>query len=153
MKHSFNVEIAKDIGINAAIIFEHLAFWIAQNEAAGRNHKDGAFWTYGTQKDIAAQFEYLSLKQTRTALERLTAGGYIKTGRFNRCGYDRTAWYGLTEKGAAYSPKSRVIMPKKAHRKAQTGAPIPITKTNIKPNNNTSLKARADELKRLIGQG
>ena len=33
MNHSFNTEIAKDIGLIPAVMLEHIAFWILKNEA------------------------------------------------------------------------------------------------------------------------
>jgi DNA-binding PadR family transcriptional regulator len=148
VKHHFNIEIAKDIGINAAVVFENISYWIKHNEKAGRNKKDGMFWMYATQKDIAAQFEYLSVKQTRTALERLVEHGYLQTGRHNKHGYDRTSWYALTDKGASYCQTRRIIKPVQALRIAQEGEPIPNINPNIKPD----IKHRAEELRRLIGQ-
>lgn len=87
MKHYFSVEIANEAGINAAIVFEYIAFWIRQNEKAGRNLKEGSTWMYSTQKEIADNFSYLSVKQVRTAIERLVEGGYIATGCFNKHKY------------------------------------------------------------------
>ena len=148
MKHYFDVEIAKDLGINAAIVFENIAFWIRQNEKAGRNERDGAFWMYATQKDIAAQFEYLSEKQTRTALARLSAGGYIATGCYNKHQYDRTAWYRLTDKGARFVRTGELQTTKRTRRKDLAGGPIQDIKPNIKPD----IENKIIELKKRIGQ-
>lgn len=99
MKHCFDTEIAKEVGINAAIIYENLRFWIDHNAKKGVNKKEGKYWMYTTQKELSEQFEYLSVKQVRTALEKLENAGYIVKGNFNRSAYDRTTWYSLTEKG------------------------------------------------------
>lgn len=98
-KHCFDVDIAKECGINAAIIYENIKFWVLHNEKSGKNFKEEKYWMYSTQKELSEQFEYLSVKQVRTALEKLEAAGYIIKGNFNRSGYDRTAWYTITEKG------------------------------------------------------
>lgn len=98
-KHYFDTAIAADVGINAAIVFENIKFWINHNEKNGKNLKEGKHWTYSTQKELSEQFEYLSVKQVRTALEKLETAGYIVKGNFNRSGYDRTCWYALGEKG------------------------------------------------------
>ena len=147
MKHYFNVEVAKDLGINAAVVFENLAFWIKRNAEAGRNLKDGAFWMYATQKDIAAQFDHLSPKQTRTAIERLVSAGYVETGRHNRHGYDRISWYRLTEKGESVCLPGRKAKPARAVSFARKGEPIPDIKPDIKPD----LETRIAELKVRIG--
>lgn len=146
VKHCFNTEIAKDVGINAAVVFENLAYWITHNEKTGRNIKDGAAWMYATQKEIAAQFGYLSVKQTRTALEKLAMGGYIETGCHNKHGYDRTAWYTLTEKGESFCRGGRKGTTKKALRIARKGEPIP----DIKPDISPDIESRAEALRRRL---
>lgn len=100
MKHYFDVEVAKECGINAAIIYENIAFWVRHNEKNGKNSRDGKFWVYQTQKELSEQFDYLSVKQVRTALEKLTTAGYIIKGNYNKHGYDKTTWYTITDKAA-----------------------------------------------------
>jgi DNA-binding PadR family transcriptional regulator len=99
-KHYFRVEVAKEVGINAAVIYENIAYWIKHNAKTGKNEKDGKHWMYSTQKELSEQFDYLSLKQVRTALDKLESAGYIIKGNYNRHGYDRTTWYALTDKAA-----------------------------------------------------
>ena len=43
MKHFFNVEVASDVGVNAAIVFERMVFWISHNKKNGKNFKDDTF--------------------------------------------------------------------------------------------------------------
>lgn len=152
MKHYFDVEVAKEVGVNAAVIYENIAFWVNHNAKHGKNLKEGEFWTYGTQKDIAAQFDYLSVKQVRTALEKLEEHGYIKTGCFNKHGYDRTHWYTITDKckrqeGQKQMPEKANAEPKRAIGFAVDGATIPVIKTDIK----TDIKHRARELAAKCG--
>ena len=132
MKHCFNVAIASDVGVNAAIVFERMAFWIGHNKKTGKNFKDETFWTYNTLDEIAEQFEYLSVKQCRTAIDKLIQSEYIKTGNFNRHGYDRTRWYALTEKGESVVLKSKKVVPLRANGKANEGETIPIKNKQIK---------------------
>lgn len=134
-KHYFNIEVAKELGVNAAIVFENLSFWIDHNSKTGRNEREGTYWMYATQKDIAAQFEYLSIKQTRTALEKLAEYDYIKTGVFNRHGYDRTRWYALTEKGETMLLAGKTDLPSKAKEKVKKGTTIPDNKKIYKIKN------------------
>lgn len=148
IKHYFNIEVAKEVGINAAVVFENISFWVNHNAKTGRNERDGEYWTYGTQKDIAAQFEYLTIKQTRTALEKLEASGYIKTGNYNRHAYDRTRWFTLTEKGISISPKDEKVLPFRANGKDNKGEPIPDIKTDNKQKIDNE---RLERLKRLCG--
>ena len=50
MQHSFDTEIANAYGISAAIIFNHLVFWIQKNEANNEHYHDGTYWTYNSRK-------------------------------------------------------------------------------------------------------
>jgi hypothetical protein len=101
MKHIFDVEIAKEIGINAAIILENIAYWVAKNEANDVNCFDGYYWTYNSRKAYQKLFPYLSEKQINTAFKILLEGKYIIKGNFSTDQTNRTLWYALTDKGKA----------------------------------------------------
>jgi hypothetical protein len=101
MKHIFDVEIAKEIGINAAIILENIAYWVAKNEANNVNCFDGHYWTYNSRKAYQKLFPYLSEKQINTAFKILLEGKYIIKGNFSTDQTNRTLWYALTDKGKA----------------------------------------------------
>ena len=131
MKHYFNVDVATDVGINAAIIFENISFWINHNTKTGKNEKEGEHWMYATQKEIACQFQYLTIKQTRTAIEKLIENDYIRLGSFNRHKYDRTSWYGLTEKGKSFCPQGLKLVPSGANGSDGKGATIPDLKKDF----------------------
>ncbi len=137
MKHYFEVEVAADVGINAAVVFENIAYWILHNEKQGKNKRDGVYWMYSTQKDLAAQFDYLTEKQVRTALDKLKAAGYIRTGVYNRHGYDKTLWYSLGEKGESIKRKGLTLAPELANGETETangadeqGVTIPTYRTD-----------------------
>ena len=99
MKHTFDIEIARIYGINAAIILENIGFWVKKNEANGENFYNGAHWTYNSVKAFSELFPYMSEHSIRRAIERLESCGLILTGKFNKKGFDRTSWYTLTERG------------------------------------------------------
>lgn len=131
VKHYFNVDVATEVGINAAIIFENISFWINHNTKTGKNEKEGKHWMYATQKEIAEQFQYLTIKQTRTAIEKLIENDFIKLGCFNRHKYDRTSWYGLTEKGESFCPQGLKVVPSGANGDGEKDAPIPDLKKDF----------------------
>ena len=115
MKHYFEVEVAAEVGINAAVVFENIAFWILHNEKQGKNKRDGVHWMYATQKDLAAQFDYLTEKQVRTAIDKLIGADYLRVGNYNRHGYDRTRWFALTEKGKSIKRDGLMLAPELAN--------------------------------------
>lgn len=101
MNHSFNVELAKELGVLAATIFNNFGFWIENNRANGRNFHDGKFWTFNTVKAFEEQFPYATNAQITKALKKLRDSGYVETSNYNEHGWDRTLWYTLSAKGEA----------------------------------------------------
>lgn len=133
--HYFNTTVAAEIGVNAAVIFQNFAYWIDFNSKQGRNFHDETYWMFSTSKEIAEQFEYLSEKQCRTAIDKLIDTGYIKTGNYNRTAYDRTRWFALTEKGESVLQTEEKQMPKKANGEGKKVIAIPDSKTKYKIKN------------------
>lgn len=139
MKHYFDVYVAKEVGVNAAIVYENIAFWVNHNAKQGKNLREGVHWMYATQKELSEQFDYLSIKQVRTALEKLEEHGFIMTGSFNRHSYDRTTWYSITDKAESICPKGEKELPSGANGEPKraigfdlAGATIPYIKKDNK---------------------
>lgn len=95
MNHSFDVDIARQHGVDAAIIIENLRFWIAKNKANKRHFYDGRFWTYNSSKAMAELFPYWSAKQIERIISKLKASGVLIVGHYSQNAYDRTNWYSL----------------------------------------------------------
>lgn len=125
VKHHFSVSVAVEVGVNAAVVLENIAFWVRANRKAGRHKHDGRHWTYGSTRHFAELFDYLSEKQVRGALDKLITCGYVETGNFNRSAYDRTRWFTLTEKGERATQERQFEKPTKAKGAAGNGRPIP----------------------------
>lgn len=134
--HFFDVELAKEYGINCAILLANFDYWIAKNRANNVNYYDGRFWTYNSKKAFAELFPYLGEKQIRSALDKLINEGLIMTGNYNASAYDRTLWYAFTEKGESICLKRPMETDEKANGLVENGQPIP----NNKPNINTDSK-------------
>jgi uncharacterized phage protein (TIGR02220 family) len=97
MNHSFNIEVAKEYGVDCAIVLEHLNFWIKKNEANGKHFYDGRYWTYNSIKAFSELFPYWSESQIRRILIKLEDSNLILTGNFNKAGYDMTKWYAVND--------------------------------------------------------
>lgn len=137
MNHSFNTDIAKDIGLIPAIILEHIAFWVLKNEANNDNCFEGDYWTYSSAKAFTQIFDYLSGDQIRRALDKLKEHGYIKTGNFNKSAYDRTSWYALLPKARRFyaisiPQKDKIDLANLPNGTGKNAEPIPDITTGIK---------------------
>lgn len=149
MNHSFDVNVAKKCGINPAIVFQHLYFWIEKNRANEKHFYDGHYWTYSSAKALTVIFPYMTDRQIEYAISKLIESGMIITGNYNQSAYDRTRWYAITKFG--YSILQNCEMEKTEaknvdsihkncemekqnfeNEKTKICEPIPDIKTNIK---------------------
>ena len=140
--HSFDIDIAKEYGMPAAVLLCHINHWVMKNEANGTNFHDGKYWTYNSIKAFNDLFPYMSEKVIRTALQKLENEGLIETGNYNAAAYDRTTWYALTQNGKCICTKGQMDLSQKANGFAPQGEPIPDINTDIKPNNNIEKSSR-----------
>ena len=138
MHHYFNTEIAKEVGVNAAVILENIAHWVLKNKANDKNFYDGHYWTYNSRTAMTALFPYLSEKQVRYALDALRKADMVITGNYNKSSYDRTLWYTVSDSCAKKYFPELLDWPKTANELDCMGQPIPDINTNNKPDNNIS---------------
>jgi hypothetical protein len=142
----FDTDVAEQLSVNAAIIFQHIAFWCIHSEANGTNYHDGEYWTYSSVKAFKRVFPYLSASQIDTALKKLLEAGYIIKGNYNKSAYDRTIWYAVTKNGKSIYKKSKMENQKTANGLPENREPIPdIVPNNVTDNSNNTLSAAADE--------
>jgi len=96
---SFDAGLARAVGINAAIVFQHIHHWIGQNRMNPRAWQEGKPWMYQTVAALAEALEVLSPKEVRNAVEKLIDAAYLVKGKFSRHAFDRTTWYRIGENG------------------------------------------------------
>lgn len=152
MKHLFEVEIAVEYGIHAAILLENIGYWVKQNEANKTNFYDGTYWTFNSRRAYAELFPYMSKRQIDTAFEKLISGGLVITGNYNKLAYDRTLWYALTQKGKSILHFETMENTKCDNGQPQNVPPIPNINTDITSNENTdtnNISAEFEELWKL----
>lgn len=101
MTHHFDCDIARKYGLNQAIVFNSIAYWVHYFEANNEHCFDGKYWVYNSKPAWQKLFPYLSERSISYALDKLKEQGLIETGHYNTNKYDRTLWYTLTEKGQA----------------------------------------------------
>lgn len=132
MQHSFDVRIAKEYGINAAVLLNNMYFWIEKNRANNTNYYDDNYWTYNSKKAFAELFPYLNERQIDYALKKLIDGGIIITGNYNKLAYDRTLWYAITKKGYCILQNCEMDDTKLENGNTEIEQPIPDSKPVIK---------------------
>lgn len=99
MEHSFDIDIAKEYGIPAAILLKHFYYWVEKNRTNEKHYKDGYFWTYNSMKSFCQLFPYMSDSTIKRAIKKLVDGGLIIEAVYNDIPFDRTKWYTLTPDG------------------------------------------------------
>jgi len=137
--HSFEVNHAKEYGLAEAVLIKNFKFWIEHNIDQKYNFKDGRTWTYISLKELAKNFEYLSEKQVRTAIDHLVADGVLMKGNYNKLAIDKTLWYAFVDENKFIKPYDVTENPS-AHlgnRAAPEVKAIPDT-LNIYSNTNTN---------------
>lgn len=137
MKHIFDVDVATQYGVNAAILFENIGFWVHYNRTNQNNYHDGTYWTFNSRKALRELFPYMGDKQLRNATQTLVDAELLITGNYNENFYDRTLWYALTEKGYSIWRNANSTFAQKTNESCRKGEPIPDIKPNIKPDKGT----------------
>lgn len=88
-----DVDLAVIIGDREALFLNQLDYWLTNNEAAGRNFRDGHYWTYNTYKDWQLQFPFWPAKTIERIVLSLERQNILIVGNYNKLRIDRTKWY------------------------------------------------------------
>lgn len=145
MTHSFDVEIARKYGMNAAVIFQNILYWCDHNRANGRNEHDGLWWTYNSNRAFAEQFPYMTMNQVRYAIDKLVEAGLIVTGKYNTDPRDRTTWYAVTKLGYCICENSQMDVGTVPNAFENNPEPLPDSKPQIENPDVNESEARAQE--------
>lgn len=131
-RHTFDPDIAKQVGVNAAVIYENIIWWCERNAVKGRNIHEGNAWTFNSISAFESLFGYLTAKQIRTALDKLEEVGLLEVGNFNKDARDRTKWYAVSRDSEAFARMVNPHLPKRAETFALEGRPLPDSKPDNK---------------------
>ena len=103
--HSFDVGIATDVGINEAIVFNHIFYWIRYNYMKKQNFHEEKTWMFESFQEISDYLGYFSLDQVRRAIEKLVEKGYLIVGNFHKNPMNRTNWYTVYDQNLLFNYK------------------------------------------------
>ena len=101
MIYSFDGAIANDVGVNAAVVFHHIAHWIKFNEVHDQNLVNGRYWMYDTIANMQKFLNFYTDRTIKNAITKLVEADYLVRDELSQDKYNHTKWYALTEKGAA----------------------------------------------------
>jgi len=144
MEYAFNIHLAKEIGLEEAIMMKHFQFWVSKNIANKKHLHDGHTWTYNSVKAFDSQFPFWTQNQIRRIIKSLEGQGIIKTGNYNSAKYDRTKWFAIideqrfVEMHKCNSAKAQMDLAKNTNGIVQTHKPIPVTTNTDTTNTDTT---------------
>lgn len=93
----FDEEMAKEYGVENAVMIWNFQYWIQHNETNGKHFYNGRYWTFNSVDAFMKQFPFWSRGQIRRILKSLEENDVIMTGNYNSSAYDRTMWYAFTD--------------------------------------------------------
>jgi len=96
MAHGFDVDIAKEYGVDVAIMVNHFDFWLSHNKANRKNEHEGKTWTFNSVSAFLEIFPYWTENQVRRILDIMLKRNILLKDNHNQSKYDRTLWYTFT---------------------------------------------------------
>lgn len=95
---SFDTGIALHCGVNAAIVFNHICYWLTLNEENPDCQIDDKIWMYESQKKMANFFKFFSEKEVRDYIKILLDKGLLVKKKMCDNPFNQTNWYSLSDK-------------------------------------------------------
>lgn len=97
MTHFFDVEIAKQYGIEKAVLLQNFYYWTEKNKANGVNIHGGRAYTFNTSEALAQLFPYLKPRKIAELLRQMEFEDQLLiSGQFHN--FNRVKSYALTDK-------------------------------------------------------
>lgn len=93
MNYCFDVDIAKEYGVEEAIVIYNFQFWINKNIANRTNFKNGHYWTYNSIDALNKLFPFWSSGQIRRIIKSLVDKEVLLKEKLDCNKYNQTCWY------------------------------------------------------------
>jgi len=94
---SFDHGIALECGVSAAIIHNHIVFWLKVNKDKPEAQRDGKIWMYQSQEKMAEFFQFFEGREVKYCIKKLVDAGLLVKANFNNNHFDHTNWYTLPD--------------------------------------------------------
>ncbi|AJP11570.1 TPA: conjugal transfer protein [Clostridioides difficile] len=89
-----NKTLARELGLNEALVLQQINYWIEINKKSGKNYHDGKYWTYNSIRAWQENdFDYMSFDTVKRTFSKLEKAGYLLVGNYNKDPRDKTKWY------------------------------------------------------------
>jgi len=93
-----NKTLAREIGLNEALVLQQINYWIEINRKTGKNFYEVRYWTYNSIRSWREKdFDYMSLDTVKRTFAKLENQGYLISRNFNKDPRDKTKWYTIDE--------------------------------------------------------
>jgi hypothetical protein len=138
MIYGFELDVAKEYGVDEAIMITNFQYWIMKNKAGNKHFYDGHYWTYNSSKAFAELFPFWNQRHIELILNHLVDKGVLIKGNFNQSAYDRTSWYAFNDEDKWLLQKKEMRLQKNVNGDTENCKAIPDNKPNNKPNNNNN---------------
>ena len=102
MEHHFNTDVAKDCGIEEAILLHNFHFWLSKNAANEKHFHDGLYWFYNSKRAFVDLFPYMNETKIFRSIKNLEERGFVVKGNYNIDKWNKTNWYAITKFGLTY---------------------------------------------------
>jgi hypothetical protein len=97
MEHSFNIAIAKEYGVLAAVLIRNFQYWISKNKSEKHNFVNGHYWTFNSTAGLCELFPYMSKDQINRQINMLVEKGVLIKGHFSENPNDRRTWIAFSD--------------------------------------------------------
>lgn len=84
-----NVQLAKLIGLNEAIVLQQVNYWVKKSTKIIEDRP----WVYNSMEGWHEQFPFFHIDTVKNIFKRLAGMGLLITGNHNKNRFDRTKWY------------------------------------------------------------
>ena len=89
-------KLARILGVNEAMVMQHIHYWLVKNEEKKVNYKEGRYWTFKSIKQWHDdEFDFWSESTLRRIFISLEEKGLLLVNNFNKKGFDKTKWYSI----------------------------------------------------------
>lgn len=87
-------KLARILGVNEAMVMQHIHYWLVKSEEKKVNYKEGRYWTFKSIKQWHDdEFDFWSERTVERIFSSLEGLGLLIGYKFEKANFDHTKWY------------------------------------------------------------